>query len=155
MNKTSLQIRTLAAPENPGPSTIADAIQLQAALHLKRPADRLNVWRVIRRLFFDFLRNRPLNAASEAWIEGNPSSMDRYRRLSNYLPPFIDTELFCLVCDENAMRMDYSPLAWTNLSRVGHFKRIPGGHFTCIFTFAGELANELRQMFSTRHSDFS
>jgi acyl-CoA synthetase (AMP-forming)/AMP-acid ligase II/acyl carrier protein len=117
--------------------------------------DRLNVWRVIRRLFFDFIRNRPLSAASEAWIEADPSSMDRYRSLSNYLPPSIDTELFCLVCDENAMRMDYSPLAWTNLSRVGHFKRIPGGHFTCIFTFAGELANELRQIFSTRHSDFS
>src|SRR5450631_3966784 len=38
MNKTSLQFRTLAAPEIPGPSTIADAIQLQAALHPKRPA---------------------------------------------------------------------------------------------------------------------
>ena len=79
--------------------------------------------------------------------------MDRYRSLSNYLPPFIDTELFCLVCDENAMRMDYSPSAWTNLSRVVHFKRIPGGHFTCIFTFAGELANELGEIFSARHSD--
>jgi acyl-CoA synthetase (AMP-forming)/AMP-acid ligase II/acyl carrier protein len=115
--------------------------------------DRLNVWRVIRRLFVDFLRNRPLSAVSDVMIEGDPLSMDRYRRLSNYLPPFVDTELFCLVCDENAMRMDYSPSAWTNLSRVVHFKRIPGGHFTCIFTFAGELANELRQIFSTRHSD--
>src|ERR1019366_1904195 len=38
MNRTSLQFRTLAAPEIPGPSTIADAIQLQAALHPKRPA---------------------------------------------------------------------------------------------------------------------
>ena len=38
MNKTSLQFMTLATPESPGPSTIADAIQLQAALHPKRPA---------------------------------------------------------------------------------------------------------------------
>jgi hypothetical protein len=115
--------------------------------------DHLNVWRVIRRLFFDFLRNQPLTKVADVMIEGDPSSMDRYRRLSNDLPPFIDTELFCLVCDENAMRMDYSPSAWTNLSRVVHFKRIPGGHFTCIFTFAGELANELGKIFSARHSD--
>ena len=115
--------------------------------------DRLNVWRVMRRLFFDFIGRRPLSAVSDITIEGDPLSMDRYRSLSNYLPPSIDTELFYLVCDENAMRMDYSPVAWTNLSRVVHFKGIPGGHITCIFTFAGELANELRQIFSARPSD--
>src|SRR5450631_2660628 len=38
MNRTSLQVKTLTTPEISGPSTIADAIQLQAARHPKRPA---------------------------------------------------------------------------------------------------------------------
>jgi acyl-CoA synthetase (AMP-forming)/AMP-acid ligase II/thioesterase domain-containing protein len=113
--------------------------------------NRSIVWRVIRRLSRDGSENRPLLRAMPDVID--PQWMDHYRRMSNYLPPFLDTELFQLVCDENARRADFSPLAWTHLTRVVHRKVIPGGHTTCITTFADKLANELQQIFSTRPSD--
>jgi oxalate---CoA ligase len=114
--------------------------------------EHLDVWQLIKRLLADFLRGRPLSAVSDGMIEADPSSIHRYRSLANYLPPYLDTEQFCLVSDENAGRSDYAPWAWAHRSRNAHFKQIPGGHFTCIFTFAPELANVLRQIFTARVS---
>jgi hypothetical protein len=76
--------------------------------------------------------------------EASHLRLDEYRRISNYIPGGLDTELFCLVCDENAHRMDYRPMGWTRLVREAHSRPIPGDHHTCVTTFAGVLASELQ-----------
>jgi len=108
-----------------------------------------NAFKVCR----DVFKNRPLSTVPDALVESVSVQRHRYRSMSNYIPPYLDAEVFCLVCDEYATRMDYSPLAWNRLSRVVHIKQIPGRHHTCLTTLAGELANELRQIFSTRRSE--
>jgi oxalate---CoA ligase len=77
--------------------------------------------------------------------------LGEYRRISNYIPEGLDTELFCLICGENARRRDYRPVAWTRLAREVHSRPIPGDHHTCVTTFAGVLASELQGIFATRH----
>ncbi len=119
--------------------------------------DRRIVWRLISKIFGSPFKTQPAKVAadvintSDIIKPANPI-LERYRSISNYLQPFVNTELFCLVCEEYAMRCDFSPVALTRLSREAHIKKIPGGHHTSITTFADELATELRQIFSTRQS---
>lgn len=108
-------------------------------------------WRVINRFFGNNSENRPSLSVLPHVRE--PQWMEHYRRMANYLPQHIDTELFHLVCNENARRPDFSPLAWINLARVFHSKVIPGEHTTCITTFADKLATELERIFSARDLD--
>src|SRR5262249_43977019 len=77
------------------------------------------------------------------------SMRDEYRRVSNYIPKKLDTELFCLVCDESATRMDFRPSNWRRVARSVHTKVVPGDHYSCVKTFAGVVATELQRIVSS------
>jgi hypothetical protein len=47
---------------------------------------------------------------------------------------------------------DYEPSTWRRLARAVHDKQVPGGHNTCVTTFAGVVANELQGIFAGRNS---
>jgi len=64
-----------------------------------------------------------------------------------------------LGCDGLLFRMrrkrgahDYEPSTWRRLARAVHDKQVPGGHNTCVTTFAGVVANELQGIFAGRNS---
>lgn len=81
------------------------------------------------------------------------SMRDEYRRVSNYIPKTLDTKLFCLVCDDNATKMDFRPSNWRHIARSVHIKVVPGDHYSCIKTFAGVVATDLQRIVSSRGSE--
>jgi acyl-CoA synthetase (AMP-forming)/AMP-acid ligase II/thioesterase domain-containing protein len=81
-----------------------------------------------------------------------PLRRDEYRRVVNYIPENLDTDVYCFVCDKNAARIDYEPSSWRPLARTVHDKQVPGDHNTCVTTFAGVVANELQKIISSRDS---
>jgi acyl-CoA synthetase (AMP-forming)/AMP-acid ligase II len=70
-----------------------------------------------------------------------------FRSMCNYLPPKIDSEVFCLVCEENRLIYRFSPSPWCHLARFVRCEYLPGEHFTCITIHVDELANVLRRLF--------
>lgn len=114
------------------------------------------------RAIWILLRSRPVIVGTmRKFLNYVPSSRivkneayrrDDYRRVSNYIPAIIDTELYCLLCDANAKRMDYRPTLWRHYARMVHAKTIPGDHNSCVTTFAGVVATELRRIFTGRQS---
>jgi thioesterase domain-containing protein len=107
------------------------------------------------RVIWVVLRSRPirtmrkfLNYVSSDRIGKNEAWWADSRKVSNYIPATIDTELYCLLCDANAKRMDYRPALWQHYARTVHTKIIPGDHHSCVTTFAGVVASELRRIFS-------
>jgi acyl-CoA synthetase (AMP-forming)/AMP-acid ligase II len=77
---------------------------------------------------------------------------DDYCKVSNYIPAIIDTDVYCLLSDATAKRMDYQPATWRHYARTVHAKTIPGDHNSCVTTFAGVVASELRRIFTGRQS---
>jgi thioesterase domain-containing protein len=105
------------------------------------------IWGAMRKL----LRSVAINSSS---IDKSRIPMrDEYRRLSNYIPEKLDTDLFCLVCDDSAMRMDFRPANWRHLARSVDIKVVPGDHYSCVKTFGGVVAAELQRIISARGSE--
>src|SRR6185437_15789508 len=110
------------------------------------------------RVIWILLRSRPVIVGtmrkffnyvpSDRIVKNEAYRRDDYRKVSNYIPATIDTELYCLLCDANAKRMDYRPSLWRHYARTVHAKIIPGDHNSCVTTFAGVVASELRRIFS-------
>jgi oxalate---CoA ligase len=73
-----------------------------------------------------------------------PVRWDEYRRLSNYIPPKLDTGLLCLVCADNARRVDFRPSNWRRLARSVRARVVPGDHHSCITTHADAVAAEMQ-----------
>ncbi len=104
------------------------------------------IWGPIHKLY------RYLSPDSPYRTEHFPLRRDEYRRVANYVPENLDTDVYCFVCDENAARMDYEPSTWRRLARAVHDRQVPGDHNTCVTTFAGVVANELQGIFAGRNS---
>jgi acyl-CoA synthetase (AMP-forming)/AMP-acid ligase II/thioesterase domain-containing protein/acyl carrier protein len=81
------------------------------------------------------------------------ATRDEYRRLSNYIPRKLDTELIWLLSDDNAMRMDFRPSNWRSLASSVHVKVIPGDHLSCVQAFAGVVATELQKIVTAREPE--
>jgi thioesterase domain-containing protein len=103
-----------------------------------RPA----VWGALKKLArFLAIRRSSENGA-------RPPRWDEYRRLSNYVPERLDTELLAVVCTDNATRLDFQPSNWRRLARSVHAKVVPGNHHSCVTTHAGVVAAELQTIIS-------
>jgi acyl-CoA synthetase (AMP-forming)/AMP-acid ligase II/thioesterase domain-containing protein/acyl carrier protein len=123
---------------------------------------RKKIQRSGMRAIWILLRSRPIIVGTmRKWLNYVPSNRvvkneayrrDDYCKVSNYIPAVIDTELYCLLCDANAKRMDYRPAPWRHYARTVHAKMIPGDHNSCVTTFAVVVANELQRIFSGRRS---
>ena len=59
-------------------------------------------------------------------------------------------DVYCVVCGENAARMDYEPSTWRGLARAVHDKQVPRDHNTCVTIFADVVANERQGIFAGR-----
>lgn len=75
---------------------------------------------------------------------------DDYRRLANYIPARSAAPLHCLVCAENAGRIDFKPSNWRRLMPDVRATVIPGDHHSCVTTFADVLARRLQGIMSPR-----
>ncbi len=106
------------------------------------------VWGPVRKLFRYLSPDSPYRSAHF------PVRSDEYRRVANYVPENLDTDVYCFVCDENAARIDYEPSTWRSLARAVYDKKIPGDHNTCVTTFAGVVANELQGILAGRNSGY-
>ena len=104
------------------------------------------VWGPVRKLFRYLSPDSPYRSAHF------PVRSDEYRRVANYVPENLDTDVYCFVCDENAARIDYEPSTWRSLARAVYDKKIPGDHNTCVTTFAVVVANELQGILAGRNS---
>jgi hypothetical protein len=69
-----------------------------------------------------------------------------YRLMSTYVPPKIDTDVLCIVCDEHRNDWEFSPLIWRRVARHVGCEFIPGDHHTCVTTYRTELAERLRRL---------
>jgi acyl-CoA synthetase (AMP-forming)/AMP-acid ligase II/thioesterase domain-containing protein len=78
--------------------------------------------------------------------EARTARWDDYRRLSNYIPPPLETALHCLVCAGNAGRLDFRAANWRRLVSSLHVKVIPGDHHSCVTTFGNAVAAELQDI---------
>jgi oxalate---CoA ligase len=67
-----------------------------------------------------------------------------HQKMANYVPPRIDTDVFCLVCEEYSGLKEYSPLAWRHAARCVHYECVPGGHDSCITEHVADLAAKFR-----------
>jgi acyl-CoA synthetase (AMP-forming)/AMP-acid ligase II/thioesterase domain-containing protein/acyl carrier protein len=76
--------------------------------------------------------------------EARPPRWDDYRRLSNYIPPALETTLHCLVCAGNAGRLDFRAANWRRLVSSLRVKVVPGDHHSCVTTFGNAVAAELQ-----------
>jgi thioesterase domain-containing protein len=114
------------------------------------------VWVVVRSRSIVWKAMRKLSRLiAESWSSQDkfgPSTVDEYRRLSNYIPRKLDTDLFCLVCDDNAKRIDFRPSNWRRWARSLQIEVVPGNHHSCITTFGGVVATEMQRIISTYNS---
>ena len=91
---------------------------------------------------------RYIKVRRSAQPEASPLRWDEYRRLSNYVPVRSNAPLHCLVCAENATRVDFRPSNWRRLMPSVRAKVIPGDHHSCVTRFANVVAAELQAIMS-------
>jgi thioesterase domain-containing protein len=69
-----------------------------------------------------------------------------YPIMCNYVPPKIDTAVYCVLSDDNHNKKEFLSSAWTRLAREVHCAHIPGEHHNCITTHLGALADLVREI---------
>jgi thioesterase domain-containing protein len=71
--------------------------------------------------------------------------------MTSYIPPKIDTAIFCALSQEQRRKKEYSPFAWRRLAREVHYQQISGEHHNCVTIHLHELADLLRDVLSDAH----
>lgn len=66
-----------------------------------------------------------------------------YHAMANYLPPHLDSDVVCVLCDEYEHKREFSADAWKELARHVVLEHVPGKHNTCITSHVGDLARTL------------
>jgi acyl-CoA synthetase (AMP-forming)/AMP-acid ligase II/acyl carrier protein len=69
-----------------------------------------------------------------------------YRAMSQYIPPRIRAEIYCLLCEEVSAKKAYAAEPWKRLAANVRYARIPGQHNTCVSRHVEELAACLNRM---------
>jgi len=69
-----------------------------------------------------------------------------YPVMSSYIPPKIDSAIFCVLCEEYRSKSEYSPSAWKRLAREVHCRHVSGEHHNSVTTHLGELSDLLRRL---------
>jgi acyl-CoA synthetase (AMP-forming)/AMP-acid ligase II/thioesterase domain-containing protein/acyl carrier protein len=85
-------------------------------------------------------------------LEWQPAALESaskfYPVMTNYIPPKIDSAIYCILCEEYRHKREYSPSAWRHLGRVVHYEAVPGEHHNCVTIHLSSLANVLRGILS-------
>jgi hypothetical protein len=68
--------------------------------------------------------------------------------MANYIPPKIDSAIYCVLCEEYRYKREYSPSAWQHLGREVHYECVPGEHHNSVTIHLNSLANVLRHILS-------
>jgi thioesterase domain-containing protein/acyl carrier protein len=96
--------------------------------------------RTIARRFTRKLRSESMRA----WETSQRATY--YRAMAQYVPPRIDAEIICLLCEEVSEKKAYAAGPWKRLAANVRYARIPGQHNTCVSRHVGELAACLNRM---------
>jgi thioesterase domain-containing protein/acyl carrier protein len=89
-----------------------------------------------------FTRAPRVTPPAEVWAQGTRALM------ASYSPPALDSEVACLVCEQDWGKYKYSPSAWNHLARSVRAERIPGEHVSCVSLHARDLARVLQRLLS-------
>ena len=104
------------------------------------------VWRLIRRMIFD--RDHRVHRAIRRIYHAeviDSLELNYYRAIANYVPPKIDSSIYCILCKASSKMGEFSPSAWKGLGRELQCKIIAGEHESCITIHIDELAKQIRR----------
>jgi oxalate---CoA ligase len=151
-------VETPSLNARPAFRAIEQKLRSRALMALKKIGRKVKldmgaVWDRARRISrTDQLPKREeFDALHIEWHPAAGQSASKFRPVvSNYIPPKIDCEIYCVLCEATRSKKEYSPSDWNHLVREVHCVHIAGEQHNCVTTHLSELAGVLRRLLLTR-----
>ena len=105
---------------------------VQTSLHL--------IWRAINAIFRAAAVRQPTMPNDKKIVLSSDDPV-YYRAMANYIPPKINSTVFCVLSEEGLRLEKFSASPWKHLAREVHVEYVAGEHLNCITTHISGFAN--------------